>query len=653
MIRSALVAAVLAVAAVAAAPAAAQPASPPIEAYASLPALSNVAISPDGDRIAFIGQVGETRGLIVRSLAGEALGGTDIGDTKVVSVRWADNDHVLITTSTYTNVAFAFETGDFLTAQSYNVNTRQFVTLLNDSRGGEGRAGTRTMSGSGLYNFVYGPPRVEYVNGEPITLVTSLDRRYRPQTFQVDLDTGVGVLREDLNGVLGVDGRVVADAGYEREMGRFWVSAKQNVGFRQIWSQDGFEIDVPSLIGLGRTPDTVLLSIPGEEADELYELPLDGGEPRRLAFGDDLTNPRPIYDIRTNRLLGFEFTGDNSTDHIFLDDEATRTWQTVFSAAGDLDARIVSTTPDWGKVIVALDGEGDPGSYLLVDVNARQAVRLGSRYPNVPGDSLADVRFISYTAADGMEIPAYLTIPAGRDARDLPLIVMPHGGPQARDYWGFDPWSELLASRGYAVLRPQYRGSDGFGARHIEAGYGEWGRKMQTDLSDGVRYLAAEGIIDPERVCIYGWSYGGYAAMAAATVDPEVYRCAVAGAGLSDLPRFLDWAREQSGGRDSLTLRYWKRFMGAERIGDGSLVEVSPARLAEQVDIPVLLIHGEDDSVVPIEQSEFFERALRRAGRDVEFVRLVGEDHNLSRNTTSLQALTALVEFLEEHNPPD
>lgn len=176
---------------------------------------------------------------------------------------------------------------------------------------------------------------------------------------------------------------------------------------------------------------------------------------------------------------------------------------------------------------------------------------------------------------------------------------------------------------------------------------------MQTDLSDGVRYLAAEGIVDPARVCIWGWSYGGYAAMAGPTIDPGVYRCAAAGAGVSDLPRMLDWERDQTGGRDTPVMRYWKRFMGASRINDGSLTEVSPTRMVQNANVPILLIHGRDDSVVPYAQSEMFATALQRAGKDVEMVDLVGEDHWLSSASGRLAVFQALIPFLETHNPPD
>jgi len=245
-----------------------------------------------------------------------------------------------------------------------------------------------------------------------------------------------------------------------------------------------------------------------------------------------------------------------------------------------------------------------------------------------------------------------VTLPRGREPANLPLIVLPHGGPAAVDSDRFDWWAQALAEQGYVVLQPNYRGSD-LSAQFTAAGFGEWGRKMQTDLSDGVRYLAKEGTIDPKRVCIVGASYGGYAALAGATLDLGVYRCAVSVAGPSDLKRILRWTNERSERSDNVTQRYWDRFMGVSGPSDPALERISPIEHVAAVTAPILLIHGRDDTVVPYEQSEVMASALKRAGKSVEFVTLKHEDHWLSRSATRLQMLEATVAFLRTNNPPD
>jgi dipeptidyl aminopeptidase/acylaminoacyl peptidase len=305
-----------------------------------------------------------------------------------------------------------------------------------------------------------------------------------------------------------------------------------------------------------------------------------------------------------------------------------------------------SWTRDRQKIVVLVDSPVEGPGYALVDLVAHKAEWLGARYQKLFPEDISKVQPVRFKAADGMELGGYLTLPTGKEARNLPLIVFPHGGPASRDGPGFDWWAQGMASRGYAVLQVNFRGSDGLGVRHMEAGYGQWGRKMQTDLSDGVRDLAAKGLIDPRRVCIVGASYGGYAALAGAAIDRGVYRCAVSVAGVSDLRRMVD-----DEGR--VVQRYWKRFMGVENLRDPALAAISPALQAEKIEIPVLLIHGRDDTVVPLEQSQVMADAMKRTGKPVELIVQKGADHWLSRGETRLQTLTATMAFVEKHNPPN
>jgi dipeptidyl aminopeptidase/acylaminoacyl peptidase len=222
------------------------------------------------------------------------------------------------------------------------------------------------------------------------------------------------------------------------------------------------------------------------------------------------------------------------------------------------------------------------------------------------------------------------------------VVVLPHGGPEARDYPVFDWWAQAFASQGYAVLQPNYRGSSGYGAPFVEAGQGQWGRKMQTDVSDGLAELAREGVVDPKRACIVGASYGGYAALAGVTVQHGLYRCAVA------VAEMLRYVYDKRNG-DGAETRYWDAFMGPP----SGFKDISPQRLAANADAPILLIHGKDDTVVLYDQSVAMNKALLAAGKTVEFVTMPNEDHWLSREATRIQMLKASVAFVEKYNPPD
>ena len=261
-----------------------------------------------------------------------------------------------------------------------------------------------------------------------------------------------------------------------------------------------------------------------------------------------------------------------------------------------------SFSDDLTVIVVRSSGPREPGLYHLL-VNGSQLVPLGRSFPHLVPEKLADTGFVSYPARDGLEIPGFLTLPQGAEG-PLPAVVMPHGGPWARDFLDWDLWAQFLANRGYAVLQPQYRGSEGWGQALWRAGDREWGQKMQDDKDDGARWLVEQGIADPDRIAIYGYSYGGYAAMAASVRPNSPYQCAIAGAGLSELRTF-----------DKIT--YESPFN--REYQNPTIAGLSPLDHVKQVAMPVYLFHGDRDQRVPIEQSRKFANALKRAGKDVKY----------------------------------
>jgi dipeptidyl aminopeptidase/acylaminoacyl peptidase len=235
-----------------------------------------------------------------------------------------------------------------------------------------------------------------------------------------------------------------------------------------------------------------------------------------------------------------------------------------------------------------------------------------------------------------------LTVPAGRDARGLPLILMPHGGPYARDDEEWDWWAQFLADRGYAVLQPNYRGSSGFGTAFADKGEGEWGLKMQDDLDDAVDWAVKSGLADPARVCIVGASYGGYAALRAASRGGSLYKCAVSYAGVSDLGAILRYDRRFF---NSGASRDWLRRQAPD------LRAVSPINHAESFSIPVLIMHGKKDRTVPVAQSREMAEKLEHAGKAFTYIEQPEADHHFTREADRLQFLKELEAFLAKHVP--
>jgi len=230
-------------------------------------------------------------------------------------------------------------------------------------------------------------------------------------------------------------------------------------------------------------------------------------------------------------------------------------------------------------------------------------------------------------------------------------VLLPHGGPEARDSLEFSPWVQFLVARGYAVFQPNFRGSDGFGRKFAESGYGEWGRKMQDDLTDAVKALANLGAVDPARVCIVGASYGGYAALAGAALTPDLYKCAVAIAGVSDLDDFIGW-RKRNWGSDSEGYTYWLKAIGDPDKDEQKLREVSPVAQADKIKIPVLLVHGDGDFVVPIAQSKAMKKALDKLGHKTELITLKDEGHSYWSAENEILTMSAIDNFLWQHLGP-
>jgi len=351
-------------------------------------------------------------------------------------------------------------------------------------------------------------------------------------------------------------------------------------------------------------------------------------------------------DPRTGQLIGYVRDGDVPEDH-FFDGRAAKVMAATRKAFPGRSVSLVDRNDAFDRLIVKTSGPGDPDSWWLVDTKKGSADCLGVAYP-MAAEDVGPMRMLRYKAADGLEMGGVLTLPPHREAKNLPIIVMPHGGPESRNYPVFDWWAQAFASRGYAVFQPNFRGSSGSGGNFVRAGWGEWGRKMQTDISDGLAELVREGIADPKRACIVGASYGGYAALAGVTLQQGIYRCAVSVSGIGDVRKLISTDVAESGNNPTL-IRVFRKELGKDR----DLALVSPIRFADRADAPVLLIHGADDLVVPYRQSADMTAALSRAGKPVELVKLAGEDHWMSRSETRLMMLRAAVSFVENHNPPD
>jgi dipeptidyl aminopeptidase/acylaminoacyl peptidase len=617
-------------------------AAAPLEVYGRLPYTEDVQISPDGTKLALMNTKGDARTIYVFNIDKMTLlRSIAAGSLKVRSMEWADEQTLVFTLSEISKESEYLDEIAF----GYIYDIKADVTK------------PIVFNAPELLNRIYSAPQIRRVNGKTLVFVRAqavAGNSYDGEVLalsELSARRSVVVKRGDFkenDWLVDGQGKVLVETAFDRERVKGQMTVFTPNGRRTVRAPDGKVLY--GAVGLSGDGRSLIASYGAPDSSDegvLSEVSLETGEWSGKEMSPQITGL--AFDPVTTRLVSYrELVGDTFT-YTFTDPAEAAFWAKTEKAFGDSRVTPVSWSANRQRLVVYVDSPTDGPAYALVDRSTGRAEWLPDVYGVEPGE-VAEVRPIKYKAADGLEITGYLTLPRGREARNLPLIVLPHGGPASRDVPGFDWWAQALASRGYAVLQPNFRGSDGLGIKFLNAGFGEWGKKMQTDLSDGVRHFAAQGVIDPKRVCIVGASYGGYAALAGATIDLGVYRCAASIAGVSDLERMLQVER-QTGGRQAE--KYWKSFMGVAVWTDPKLDLISPIKHVAQVEAPVLLIHGKDDSVVLYDQSVRMADALRKAGKSVELVTLDGEDHWLSSSKTRLLMLTSLVAFLEKHNPPD
>jgi acetyl esterase/lipase len=618
-------------------PAPAPKAPPAIEAFAELPFIDTPTVSPSGTQVAARVSVNGKQALAIiplrtdRKIVGLAAGANELN-----SWTWINDDWLVA------------RVGGTQAVQGDKWYLRRAVGIKAD--------GTKTVplakdAGQNADDILWiasdGTPRIRMALQ---TSIYSSDPGFWPMVREYDVSTGraTTVLRptEDvMNWYADGSGTVRLGIAYDDASRgyRLLYRDQPDKSFRTVAKARGTNAslgDVPAMF-LAEPGKGIAFS-DNDGFDALYEFDLATLKTGKKLFG------KPGYDIGAiitdaagGRAIGVRYTDTAARTHWF-DPGLAQVQAEIDKAVGTRQARIVSWSRDFTTLMVLVGGADRPASYYVYRPAEGTMKLLAHTASLLPTTSYAPVSTIHYKARDGLDIAAVLTVPKGRPAKNLPLILMPHGGPAARDDESWDWWAQFLASRGYAVLQPNYRGSIGFGTAFEEKGRGQWGLAMQDDLTDAVKWAAESGLADARRVCIVGASYGGYAALRAAQRDTGVYRCAVSYAGVSDMPAML---------------RYDGRFLNGNRSKDyiraqaPDLKAVSPINHAADFSIPLLMMHGKADTVVPVDQSRDMASKLKAAGKPFRYVEQPQADHHFSRQADRLQFLTELEAFLKEQNP--
>ena len=398
---------------------------------------------------------------------------------------------------------------------------------------------------------------------------------------------------------------------------------------------------------IGFSADDKILYLQAEQEkgpDAIVAFDLESGERRKVLVDDGVAPERIIYRPHTNVPVGVRFM-DGKPKTAFFDDASpeARQYRKLEDAFSGESVFITSTTRDGRHALVETGSDRNPGDFFLFDTATNKADHVISRRDWFDPGQMAEMRPIALRARDGLELHGYLTVPKGSEGKGLPLVVMPHGGPYGiYDRWSFDDDAQLLASAGYGVLQVNFRGSGNRGRDFEAAGARQWGGAMQDDVTDATLWAVAQGIADPARICIYGASYGGYAALMGVAKEPSLYRCAVGYIGVYDLPMMHTTGDVQRRGSGETYLREW--------IGERAVLgAVSPTRMADRIKVPVFLAAGGEDERAPIEHSRQMEKALKAAGVPVETLYYPTEGHGFYQERNRKEFYEKLLAFLSRN----
>lgn len=596
-------------------------AQPPLENFAIREVIQQAEVSPDGTKLALLRNDSKDGNPIM-----EIYDTTDLAKTpkriasdpmELTGLFWANDNFIVFNARQKVRERIeGFNQGIYSgRAASFNLETNKFVEF---------------GSGTSIANLlvfepnkiILGQPRANSTRGEDDPFAFARPTAY----YEVDLIKGTSSLiikASDQYGQILFDdkGNPRFTSGYDAGAKEFVFYARKpgEGSWREIFRQSGFSFENFNYVGdMPDNPSLIYVNANnGADLQGLWTFNIDTKQFVDLIYRDDFADVAGVRYHSNSWGRGSLVTGAVRYGAKFETEWFDPEEEALYAQLRDVipnshDISISSRSRDGQTLTVFNQGPKDPGSTYLIAKGRLQY--LGSLNPLLKPEDLSPVSYIKYPARDGRIIPGYVITPKGKGP--FPLVVLPHGGPHVAEVIDYDEWGQVLASRGYMVLYPQYRGSLGYGIKHFLATWNEHGKKMQDDKDDGALYLVSKGLVDKDRIAMFGWSYGGYAALVAAARTPQIYQCSVAGAPVADPTMQFNYYKDQ--------LREFElEFEQQRRSG------ISPVEEVSKINVPLLFIHGRQDQRVPYEHFEVYQKAVKAAGKSdlVKFVTLEGADH--------------------------
>lgn len=611
----------------------------PIKSFARIPAIRSVAISPNGERLLYITGHEDREILITMAISGESpphpVVGSKPGEFDLKWCGWANDERILCGVAATRIIQGKLFPISRLIA--VNADGSKLKVLIQNTDAGDAQFHDEIL---------------DWTPAEPESVLIELDadRTGHPAVYELNVDGGRRVMRVRPHSSIRTfstdgAGNVRLGIGFHSNSTtlQYFARLDNEKKWLPLTKVDRFNS------GGALTPFAV---IPGtnrayasgvyEGRDALWEMDMTDETDPKLVFSHPLVDAATPLLTPDRKLIGIWYETDRP--FVYYTDEDTRALiKAVNKALPDTFNYISDYSQDRKTFVIRAASDVEAQTFYLLSSETNKLSRIRTAYPELDPKALGRMQSITYKARDGVEIPGYLTAPVGIRAEKLPLIVMPHGGPISRDSWDFDFLRAFLVNRGYAVLQMNFRGSSGYGDAWYSDAHQDWGGLTYNDITDGTRWAIQQGLADPERVCIVGWSFGGYAALLSAVRNNDLYRCSASIAGVSDLKDLVREARY-----------YFSKAFIREQIGTDKqkLIEDSPVRHAEKIDMPVFLIHGDQDVQADVEHSRQMASALKKADKPYKAIYLKDATHQLRRESDRVTLLTELEKFLSEHLGP-
>ncbi|MBP7335396.1 S9 family peptidase [Niveispirillum sp.] len=610
----------------------------PVENFAHLPVMADVDMSPDGSHVAFLAPVNGRQHLVVRKLPltpGEKPAVIGPSDAEIVGFDWISNERLLvrILTTEKMNTSDGRKPLRFTRTVSMSRDLKDMKVLLS-------RAPDNGY-------FLQHTPILQFIDDENVLAAYPTEDGPWPGVVKLNVISGSFTrVRRPVRNVIAFipdpTGEIrIAETYNDRALESRYLRRVAGGDFELMMKNKVMEDDGGfGILGFDASGQNLFV-VSRHEGDlsAIYRYDLASDQMGEKVASD------PRFDVSSavvqrGAVVAFAWLDDLPRRQWV--DPAVQKLQDALDKAVPDSREIVMDVADGGNlVLVASYSLSAPTTYRLFNRRTKEFSIFGDTYPGIPQESVSPRKPVTYKATDGTDIPGYLVLPVGVEGKNLPFIIMPHGGPFSRDDGTFDVMAQFLANRGYGVLQPNFRGSTGYGYAFNQAGERQWGGLMQDDVTDAAKWAVAQGYADPNRMCILGWSYGGYAALMAAVKTPDLFKCAVATAPVANLERLYDEVKSSGFGNITRGLYF----------GDNSdaLKPISPYHQADKIKVPVLLVHGDLDYQASVAHGRDMRRALERAGKQVEYVEIKGMDHAPLVTEHMKIVMQAWEKFLKTH----